>query len=60
LNEQDVLDFCAPRLAAYKLPRAVVFVEQLPHTSSGKLLRRRLSALEPVTNDVGHGGTTTA
>jgi long-chain acyl-CoA synthetase len=60
LNEQDILDFCAPRLAAYKRPRAVVFVEQLPQTTSGKLLRRRLSALEPVANDVGHGGTATA
>ncbi|HTZ12091.1 MAG TPA: AMP-binding protein [Mycobacterium sp.] len=48
LNEQDIVDFCATRLAAYKRPRAVVFVEQLPLTGSGKLLRRRLSALDPI------------
>ena len=30
------------RLAAYKVPRAVHFVDELPTTSSGKIMRRML------------------
>lgn len=42
-----ILGFCGDRLAAYKRPRDVVFVDQLPTTSSGKLMRRKLSELDP-------------
>ncbi|MCC6791460.1 MAG: o-succinylbenzoate--CoA ligase [Thermomicrobiales bacterium] len=38
----DVLSFCAERLAAYKLPRRIEWVERLPRNAGGKLLRRRL------------------
>jgi len=34
--------FCRDRLAAYKYPRLVEFVEILPKTASGKVLRRTL------------------
>ena len=30
------------RLARYKLPKSVVFVAELPHNASGKLLKSRL------------------
>lgn len=43
----DILEHCRSRLAAYKRPRDVVFVEQLPTTSSGKIMRRKLAELEP-------------
>jgi o-succinylbenzoate---CoA ligase len=33
---------CAGRLAAFKVPKAIAFAEQLPRTQSGKLLRRQL------------------
>jgi O-succinylbenzoic acid--CoA ligase len=33
---------CAARLAAFKVPKRVVFAEVLPRTPSGKLLRRQL------------------
>lgn len=45
---EDVLDFCRDQLAAYKRPRDVVFVDQLPTTSSGKLMRRKLTELDQV------------
>jgi long-chain acyl-CoA synthetase len=36
------------RLAPYKAPRRVVFVEDLPKTGSGKVMRHRLSEAKPV------------
>lgn len=42
----SILDHCASRLAAYKRPRDVVFVDALPTTSSGKLMRRKLADLD--------------
>ncbi len=35
--------YAAERLATYKQPREVVFVEQLPRTPNGKLKRAALS-----------------
>ncbi len=37
-----LLSYCGEHLAAYKVPRAVHYVESLPTTSSGKLMRRKL------------------
>ena len=41
----DVHHFCAPRLAGYKVPRAVAVVEAIPRTSRGKIDRRAVLAL---------------
>lgn len=38
----EVIAFCATRLARYKLPTRVRFVEDLPRSANGKLLRRVL------------------
>ena len=38
----DILAHCRLSLAAYKQPRAVHFVEDLPRTSTGKIMRRAL------------------
>ena len=42
----SIIDHCRDRLAAYKRPRDVVFVDHLPATSSGKLMRRALAELD--------------
>lgn len=43
----DQLDrHCRARLAAYKVPRAYQVVEELPKTSTGKILRRMLRTLD--------------
>ncbi|CAM2187525.1 fatty-acyl-CoA synthase [Paraburkholderia sacchari] len=42
VSEQELLDFCRARLAAYKVPRLIAFVDDLPKTGSGKILRRAL------------------
>ena len=48
LTEQTLLDFCRKSLAAYKFPRMVKFVTDLPKTSTGKIMRRELHALDDV------------
>ena len=45
LSTQELQDYMAQKLARYKQPRAIYLVEQLPYTSSGKLLRRELPRL---------------
>ena len=42
LEEDEVIEFCAGRLARYKCPTKITFVEELPHGLGGKLLRRAL------------------
>jgi len=45
-TEGELVEFCRPRLAAYKLPRSVRFVADLPKTSTGKIMRRELRTLD--------------
>jgi long-chain acyl-CoA synthetase len=42
LEEEEVSDFCATRLARYKCPTKVMFVDELPQGLGGKVLRREL------------------
>src|SRR5690625_3026877 len=44
LTEQEVLSFLDGKLARYKLPKSVVFVEDLPRTASGKVRKPQLRA----------------
>jgi long-chain acyl-CoA synthetase len=46
-TEDEIIDHCRPHLAAYKLPRSVRFVPDLPKTSTGKIMRRELRTLDP-------------
>lgn len=41
-TEATILDWARDHLAAYKRPRRVVFLDRLPRTANGKLLRRAL------------------
>ncbi|TBV72851.1 AMP-binding protein [Pseudoxanthomonas winnipegensis] len=43
LDEATLLSHCRRHLAAYKVPRSVRFVQDLPKTSTGKLMRRALA-----------------
>jgi fatty-acyl-CoA synthase len=45
LTVADVRAFADGRLARYKIPRSVVFTDQLPHNASGKLLKARVREL---------------
>ncbi len=45
-TEAEIIDYCRPHLAAYKRPRSVRFVSDLPKTSTGKVMRRELKTLD--------------
>jgi fatty-acyl-CoA synthase len=44
LTEEEVLQFCRQNLAKYKIPKKIVFIEQLPKTDSGKIDKKTLYA----------------
>ena len=44
LTEEDVAVYCRQHLTGYKMPRHIVFREDLPKTNVGKILRRELRA----------------
>jgi len=41
-DAESILAFCRAQLAAYKVPRTIQFVADLPKTSTGKIMRREL------------------
>ena len=45
-SEADVIAHCRKSLAAYKVPSSVQFVDELPKSPIGKILRRELRAQE--------------
>jgi long-chain acyl-CoA synthetase len=42
----ELIAHCRSQLAAYKVPRAVQFVDTIPMTASGKLMRRMLKEID--------------
>ncbi|MBY8966303.1 AMP-binding protein [Algiphilus sp.] len=42
LSAEQIYTFCESRLSRYKLPRSIVFVEELPKSDVGKVLRKQL------------------
>ena len=45
LTERELLEFCGERLAAHEVPSSITFVDTLPRSSVGKLLRQELLSL---------------
>ncbi|HZD93685.1 MAG TPA: acetate--CoA ligase, partial [Candidatus Sulfotelmatobacter sp.] len=46
LLRRELQDFVKSQIAPYKYPRAIEFVPELPHSSTGKLQRSRLREME--------------
>lgn len=42
VTPEEIIQFCKERMAAYKYPRLVEFLPEIPKTASGKFLRREL------------------
>jgi long-chain acyl-CoA synthetase len=46
VDADTLIAFCKERMAAYKYPRQIEFIDELPKTASGKVLRRELREQE--------------
>jgi fatty-acyl-CoA synthase len=42
LTERDVIDHCRGRVASFKTPRHIAFVDEFPMTSTGKIQKVKL------------------
>lgn len=42
---EEIDAFCREHMASYKVPRKIIFVDDLPTTSTGKIMRRELGKL---------------
>ena len=42
VEPDEILEFCSGKLARFKLPRSVEFVDEIPRNPSGKILKRIL------------------
>lgn len=42
VTKQELLDYLADKVAKWWLPEDVVFVDQIPHTATGKLQKMKL------------------
>jgi len=43
-TEDEIIAFCKSRLASYKAPRSVEFVDSLPKSAQGKILKKEIRA----------------
>jgi long-chain acyl-CoA synthetase len=46
LTEREIIDWATERMAKYKIPRKIEFLDELPRTSVGKIFRRKLLEME--------------
>jgi fatty-acyl-CoA synthase len=42
LTEREVIDYCRGRVASFKIPRCVAFLDEFPMTSTGKIQKVKL------------------
>lgn len=46
LTEEEVLEYCSANLAKYKIPKIIEFIDELPKSAVGKILRKELRKME--------------
>jgi long-chain acyl-CoA synthetase len=46
LTEEEITGYCKEKLAAYKVPKIFEFIDELPKSAVGKVLRRKLKEME--------------
>jgi len=54
MTEQDILDYCRGKVATFKIPRHVLFVDEWPMTGSGKI--RKVALREQALDVLGDPG----
>jgi fatty-acyl-CoA synthase len=45
-SEDDLKSWVKENLARYKVPREIVFLDELPRNATGKILKRELAELD--------------
>ena len=45
LSEEEIITFCRDKLTAYKVPKQIEFIKEIPKTNVGKVLRRELKEI---------------
>jgi long-chain acyl-CoA synthetase len=48
ITEAEVMSFCSEKMAAYKIPRDIKFIDSIPKNATGKVLKRLLRKEEHV------------
>jgi long-chain acyl-CoA synthetase len=46
VREQEIIDYCRERMANYKTPKSVEFIDELPKSAIGKILRKGLVEMD--------------
>ena len=46
LTEEEVVAYCKKNLAAYKIPKIIEFIDELPKSAVGKIMRRKIRDME--------------
>jgi acyl-CoA synthetase (AMP-forming)/AMP-acid ligase II len=41
-TEKEIIEFCKQHQASYKAPKAIIFLDELPKTGSGKIYKKAL------------------
>jgi acyl-CoA synthetase (AMP-forming)/AMP-acid ligase II len=45
MDGQEITEFCRGEMAGYNIPRSVVFVDEIPYSPAGKMLRQQVRDL---------------
>lgn len=51
VTKEELREWCREELAVFKVPKAVVFVDELPKSPIGKLLRRELHSIDEMASE---------
>lgn len=54
VSPEDIMEFCQERLAAYKCPKSVAFIDAMPKGPTGKPLRAQLARAEQGSREISH------
>jgi len=46
LTKEEIIAYCKEKLAPYKVPKDIEFIDTLPKSAIGKILRKEVRGLE--------------
>ena len=55
-SEEEIISFVQERIARYKYPRKVTFMDELPKNATGKILKRELIEVGARSNELERSG----